>query len=266
MAQVTYEDLVEGNSGSLISRKGWTFTRLYKVSGLDGDGYNRVKQAVEQPEIPGLGDPHPSVNTVIVQRIDCVSNSHDVVELAVKYAAPDYTIPSKDEVVVNVGTTLSQTETNLDAFGNIMFTAYTYPDEYKETPGWENNYIPHGALINKLIPQSTLEMTRQENDSPLVLSSIYTGKINSQVFQGGNPGTWMCMNISGNSLDGGDTYTVTYSFQFREDNWNQDVVFISSDTGEPPIFDTPENIASGMKTYQIYTAIDFNQLGLPNLT
>ncbi len=262
MAKVTYEDLIDGNSGTNILRKGWTFVRMYKVSGLTGDGFAKVKSAYNEPDIPKLGDTHPDEPSVIVKETNIVSVASDTVEIAVKYAAPDLLQPSTTSVIIEVGSTLSQVDTNIDVNGNILQTQYTYPLLYAETPEFAGKTINHAGMVPRLIPEPTLRLTRLEDESPLIKSSIYVGKINSQIFEDGAPGTWMCTGIEGNSQDSGFTYTVTYSFQFRPDGWGQQIVFISSDTGEPPVFANPTEFNLGVRSYQIYEAIDFNQLDL----
>ncbi len=262
MAKVTYEDLVDGNSGVLTLRKGWEFTRIAVVAGLTGDGHSRIKAAVEAPGMVKIGDPHPDVESVIAKQISCASEASDIVRLAIKYSAPDLFISAPDQVVITGGSTLGQTETNTDINGDVMFTEYTYPDPYPETPDLAGDYAKHGAMVPLLIPQSTENITRIENKNPRQLASIYVGKINSIKFLDGLPHTYMCTNIDYNSQDGGLTYTVTYSFQFRPDGWSQQLVFQSSDTGDPPAFDTPEELALGVKNYDIYEQIDFKTLGL----
>ena len=262
MAKVTFKDLVDGNTGINMIRKGWTFIRMYKVSGLTGNGFAKVKAAYNEPDIPKLGDTHPDEPSVIVKEVNIISVSSDTVEIAVKYAAPDVFLPSSTSVIIEVGSTLSQVDTNLDVNGNILQTQYTYPVDYKETPEFAGKTINHAGMVARLIPEPTLQLTILEFESPLVKSSIYVGKINSQTFEDGAPGTWMCTGIQGNSQDSGFTYTVTYSFQLRPDGWGQEVVFISSDTGEPPVFANPDELNLGIRNYQIYQAIDFNQLGL----
>lgn len=262
MATVVFMDLLNGNSGNLNLSKGWTFDRQATVSGVTGDAHEKVINAANADGMPKTGDPHPNFHGVILQDINCLSVSADIVKLVLKYRAPDGLVPTADDVVVRVGSSLSQVETNVDRNGNVLFTTYTYPSDYELRPELRSKTIKQPAIVQKLIPVPDLTLTRLEDESPLVLSSIYVGAVNSVPFQGGAARTWMCTNIDGISQDGGEKWNVTYSFQHRRDTWDKTIVFEDPQTSHPPVFDTPAATALGIKTYQIYQLIDFNALAL----
>jgi len=262
--EVVIIDILDGNSGNLNMRKGWTFDRQATVTGVIGNGYEKIINAANADGMPEMGSPHPhpDLYNVLLQDKQCTSISNDIVTLTLKYRAPDVFIPTGDDVVINVGSSLSQTETNLDANGNVLFTSYTYPADYERNVQMRGVTEDQPGIISKLIPQTTQQYVRLEEDSPLALSNTYVGAINSVFFAGGAPKTWMCTGITGNSVDGGDTWSVTYSFQFKVDTWDTQLIYINPDTSKPPPFLTPAAIAAGVKSYQIYPLLDFNQLGL----
>jgi hypothetical protein len=262
MAMKVTKDVIAGASSITTLYKGQEEVRVFVVENVVGDGYAKLNNAKTGPDIPKIGDPHPSISGIIAKQIVGDGISTDIVTVAVKYGPPDRLQPTPDQVIITVGSSLTTAETNLDVDGNILQTQYTYPDPYDETPHWKGSVLTHAAMVQKLIPTSRASLTRLEDESPLFLSSFYVGRINVLPFLGALAGFWMCTDISGDSQDGGKTYNVTYTFEYKYDTWDQQVVFISSDTGDPPAFATQQELDAGVRTYQIYPAIDFNQLGL----
>ena len=260
MAVVVKEDVIAGSSATSNLRNGEERVRIFTVSGVVGDGHEKYNNVLNAKEIPENGAPHPSVDDIVVKNRTCIPKATDIVEIAVRYAPPDASIPTKNQVILNFSGGLTQTETNLDVNGNVIHTMYTYPDNYSETPELAGETLTHSAMVTKLIPTPRISIQRLENVHPLALTVIYVGRINQREFLFGNPGTWMCVDISGDSQNNGKSWNNTYTFEFRYDGWNQQVVFISSDLGEPPVFDTPQELELGVREYQIYPFANFNNL------
>jgi hypothetical protein len=101
--------------------------------------------------------------------------------------------------------------------------------------------------------------SRREGFSPAFKSRNFVGRTNSGTWGGDPPGSWLCTRIEGVSDDGGQTFNVTYEFQYNIDTWLATVVFIDPDTGRPP-----ENLieGEGLKQVQVYPRVDFNLLNL----
>lgn len=261
MAVVVIKEIIAGATSSTDISKGVTETRMFTVQGFVADGYAKLQDVKLLPEIPQINEPHPNTGSIIVKQVSVVGVSTDILTLAVRYAAPDIYKPTKDQVIITGGSSLTNAETNLDRNGNVIVTQYTYPDPYKEAPHLAGETFQHGAMIQKLVPTSRISLTRLEDETPLFFSSVYVGRINSTPFLGAPAGFWMCTEIPFDSQDGGKTYRTTYSFEFKYDSWQQQVVFIT-ESGDPPVFANPAELALGVRNYDIYPRADFTQLGL----
>lgn len=261
MAVEVIEDLIAGASSSSDITKGEGAIRVFIVTGVVGDGYEILINAKKAPGVPQIGEPHPANVNILVLGVSADGISTDIITLTIRYAAPDFDQPVKDQVIITGGSSLTSAETNLDVNGNVITTAYTYPEPYPEAPHLAGKTFTHGAMVQKLVPTSRASLTRLEDQNPLIFSPIYTGRINSQPFLFFPAGFWMCTDISGESQDGGATFNTTYSFEFKYDSWQQQVVFIT-ESGDPPAFANPDEIALGVRNYDIYPTADFNQLGL----
>jgi len=129
------------------------------------------------------------------------------------------------------------------------------------------------GVITVTSPQSSLLISRIEPGTYLAEQSIITGpgtdpglvskqyvnKTNSVEWSGGDPGTWLCENVSfdSNGMDG-IAWLMTYEFRFREEGWDQDAVYIWRETGEP----APGLVdGEGRKTIRIQGQINFENLG-----
>jgi hypothetical protein len=143
-----------------------------------------------------------------------------------------------------------QVETNKTAQGNVI------------TVGYSSGGADQGGLVSKLVPNTTISVTRRESGSPGFKSRTYVGKVNAGSWSR-DPGalarTWLCTAITGRSTDGGSTYEVNYQFQYREETWDETVVYMDTETGRPAVGITD---GDGIEEYIIYQTANFNALGL----
>ncbi len=249
-------DRIEGSGGKLTG-EGWELTRTATVTGLSGDPYDMVIDAAGASGMPDIGDGHPSRPECILRDISLSSVSANAVELQLVYRDSDTSVST-----IEVGSGLTQVETNKDHSGALITLEYEYPADYIPDPTKAGETIEQGGLVSKMSPETSIVYTRSETASPGSNSRNYTGKVNTGGWSG-DPGaaarTWLCTGITGRSQDYGTTWEVTYTFQYRSDTWDETALFINPDDGKPP-----QDVVSGVgeKVIQVYTAIDFNGLGL----
>jgi hypothetical protein len=179
------------------------------------------------------------------------------------------------EIQYETGSTVINDQTNLDKDGNIITVSYTYPDDYKYNPELASKEFTTSVLVDKLVPETTLTITRQEQITGKQLTTkslTYAGTVNESSWElaGTGPRTWICSGITGISQDNGATYTVRYSFVYRPEKsiknpdtgaitprqgWDREVVFVDPQTNEPPSDALPD-------VFKIYPETNFNSLGL----
>lgn len=83
----------------------------------------------------------------------------------------------------------------------------------------------------------------EETDTPEQYQMAWLGRVNSQTWKSGAPGTWICDQVSFQTERTDTTpnqHLFTYGFKFNAKGWQPEAVFIDNETGKPPIFD-PQN-------------------------
>jgi len=226
--------------------------RVAIVTGLSAvNAYERQTEAADALGL-SINDPHPEIATARLQRIDVEMVSHDTARCTLTYDhrdAADEASGGEEDSDIEVGASLVGEEVNTDINGNVMTVSYAdHPDQ--------------SGLVSRLRPEVTMNYTRRESSSPGAKARSYVGTVNDGGWKfdpGSAARTWLCTGIVGRSADGGDSWQVTYSFQYNPDGWGARVIWMDPDTGRPPS-DLVDG--TGIKTYQIYEPKAFNGLGL----
>ncbi len=118
------------------------------------------------------------------------------------------------------------------------------------------------------VPQPILRIVRMQKGSPDQTARLFVGRVNSSFIGDDPPLSWMCTRIDGVSSDGGETYRVTFEFQYNSRLWLFTGDWIDPETDLPVPFadwNTPrdDNGQHGEnKDFRIYDEIDFNILGI----
>lgn len=261
MATVTV-DIIDGHGLRKSAENGYETDRIAIVTGVTGDGSARLYNAVNTTGVPAIGDAHPDIAVAHLRSIDARPKDSDTVELVLKYRESTSThISLKDDPEISVGASVSQIETNKDADDNVIAVQYTYPSTYTKREEYAGKTHDQGGLVSRLMPQRTYTVRKRLSATASQIEAtndIYQGKVNAFAWRGYQPRTWLCVGISGQSNDGGQTYAVTYQFQYNPYTWDTVVTFIDPNDGKPPI-----NLdANGVKYVKVYNEIDFAGLGI----
>lgn len=253
------------------TKEGREITRAITVKGIGAVGwYNKIAEA---EDIIGatIGSAHPEISTIFLKSIEAIGVSGDIVELVYKYSQVSFF----DDDTIEVGATVIQTETNKDKDDNIIEVGYIYPKGWRQHPSDiplpEEQEDWQGKLVSLLTPELTWTKNKLEGSSPESKAITHVGKVNNSDWRGYPVGTWLCTGIVGRSSDGGDTYEVTYSFQYNRDRWTASVVYLKPD-GKPPsdyemnrIFPEQEAFCRAnylLENIEIYDDSNFNSLNL----
>lgn len=158
---------------------------------------------------------------------------------------------------IEIGTCLTQADSNTDKDGNVIFVTYNYPAGYTQNPQNAGVQIKQGGMISKQIQETTFSLkyivgalgtpmtSGYQTASAVVLNfaQTYVGTVNMSVW-GSAPGgarCWLCESVRGVSHNGGLTYEVTTTFHYRKGydssgagGWDFLLIFINPDDGKPP--------------------------------
>lgn len=263
MAKIT-DDILEGASGT-IDYLGWKeFTRIMIVSEISLATTGWLEKVAAALAASGLviGAQHPTYPAMFLSQIQPEGLANDTIKLTCSYNKSIWKKPPQfEDDAIEVGASIASVETNKDKNNVEMFLKYTYPVGYQRSPHDDpltaEKIIEVGHLTNKPVADLTWSKNKIENSSPESKAENYVSKVNSSSWRGYPVKTWLCTRIYGRSTDGGETYNVTYDFQYRPDNWDHTAIFIKDD-GKPP----KETDGDSKKTYSLLKEANFNNLNL----
>ena len=256
-------DIIDGNRGRK-TYQGWELERIAVVTGLTGTPHKKLIDAANTSGVPSIGDGHPSLSTCKLREIIPESVGKDEVKLRLIYSqyvtSTSQWQPTFD--TIECGASIGQVETNKDIDDNVMWVQYTYPADYTKNLDYASKTHKQGGTIIRLVPESSISIVKQELFPPAEKARAFVGKVNATgwIIDPNAPArTWLCSGIVGRSTDGGVTYFVTYTFQYRPDTWDATILFTDPNDGKPP----DDLVAgTGSKVYQIYEETNFNYLNL----
>jgi hypothetical protein len=213
-------------------------------------GITQLRQALEHANLPRVGQAHPDIEDLVARSITAKPDGPNAAIITIDYHNPAGS--NNDIPQVKVGSALRQQSTETDLSGNRITVAYS-------ASGEDTDLSIQGARVAVLRPQTELTFSRLETTHPASTAKTYAGTVNrSNIFDGG-PGTWLCTAISGNSDDGGQTFLVTYLFQYNAEGWQPIVSYTDPKTNRPPA-DLVGGV--GIKRVTLYRDEEFKNMGL----
>ncbi len=261
--------------GARASQDGVGYTSYERKAIIDGltESPTLLNDALDHPQLPVPGDPHPFIDYLFVKGREASATSPTQVTVRLTYARSGLALQGEEEnhTTITVGSSTTSVVTNKTALGNVMTVQYDDNRPVEERPNRGSNPQRQTGEVSKDVPLSTLTFSRTETRSEEEISALsryYTGTINSAVWHGGEPRTWKCTGITGNSSDSGGTFTVNYTFEYNPDTWDVEVAY-KDDRGIPIELLEHEGRRSqvsaaekGIRTFRIYLMTNFNELGL----
>lgn len=269
MAITVEFDQIDGMS-AVLTENGWEITRTAIVKGLTGTKSAKIISAVNSAEViaagmPEIYDSHPDKSSAKLREIRPSIIDTDTVKCSLVYRSSGViTNPPLDQTIISVGSSVQQVEVNKDTAGDLSVSHTYTADEILKFGPFNPALpmpVPQGGTISVFRPQTTYEYSRRQSASPGNYALDYVGKVNSSSWKGGAAKTWLCTGITGRSSDNGETYDVTFSFQYNPDTWNPEYVFLMPD-GKPPAV-TNSNPQAGpvdLKRANYYTTANFGSL------
>lgn len=222
-------------------------------------GEDLFERALLADDMPQVGDPHPTVDGVVLRNRRATARGHRIVFVELEYGLPDEggggpPIPPGDSVGISGGTFLETVDEAQDVTGADIQVSYKGEVQ--------------GGTVQVQRPRDQVELTGYVYGQPGAITRGLVGRVNSDGFTGidpaAAPGTWRCEggDFEYEPLDEGsgfltDRYRLTLRFSFNPNGWNPRVWYTDADTGEP-VPDAVEGV--GKKTVQAYQAVSFSAI------
>lgn len=257
MAIEVTADLVSGG-GMSETKDGMQCQRHFMVTGIEGEASKIEYLALQADGIPKLRDAHPSVPKMFCDSRSTSPKDPQTVEITCHYKQPtrasDRNAGDKAQPQIQIGASVVTQSTNLDADDNVM--------ECERRNTADSTTVKQPVMAQVQVPQIVLRLQRKEENSPHAKARDYVGRVNKEKFYDGDEKCWLCTRIEGNSEDGGDSYIVTYEFQYNSWTWKWKAYYqennlpVKSDASPEPI------LGYEIKWFDIYEAVSFSPLGL----
>jgi len=179
-----------------------------------------------------------------------------------KYAHSPYS-----GVQISTMSQVSQIESNKDIYGFPVALVYDFPATYggdaptprqEELRGTQSG--EQGGTYQRLVPESTRVYTIRQPIDGDVIARQFIGTTNQYAWQGGAAGTWMLSSVTGETDNSNQLipeWVNTYTFQYRADGWDPEVIFNDPLTNEP----VPDPVLGDSKVIvEAYNRKDFSFL------
>jgi len=288
------------NTGATLSNTGWVInqTAIFRnldpaedsIAGLVSAAYNvlltndyYVGKFLNFTDIdPVSGEQWP----IVLDQLDFSTLSQDTQEVGIIWRSR-----RNGPMRVQFSTGAVMEQTNMTYGGSPIVLKYKYPNDPNLYGDKADQEEATGVMMDKLIPERTVELTRTEwgptygyNPGYNVIRLIdekkhkyegHTNLTNWSPIPGLPPRPainiecWLCTGINATTNDGGLTYDVSYSFVFRDPipvtaqvnesqttthvgGWVAEALFIDPGTGRPPSnLGTPHYSTYGNAAYRV---------------
>lgn len=245
---------IEGDVAGEFSSEinGFLFTVTIKLTDVAGD--NDVAQmvnALSDPNVPLIGTDLSGVSLDLtgcwLRNIKVRPLGNNQWRAILQYQHSPFNQLNRLQIATQ--TQVSQVESNKGLptgphpNGEPINTRYQYPTTYggtKPTQAQEDLRGAYtdlqGGTFTKLSPESTRTYTVREPEDGDVRAREFVGTVNDDIWQSGAAGTWLLSSITGatdDSLQIPPEWVNSYTFQFRSDGWQPEVVHTDELTNEP---------------------------------
>lgn len=272
MAAVVYLDRLDGERATHMLIQGWAITRgatVAKLIGAQNIGQLlSMAEAALVAEVGERGDPCPDISVpTYLEQFGYEVIDNETVKATIIYKG----FPA---LQIEFSASMSQVESNIDRFGNIILVTYKYPNDYLLDPRKAGKVIKQGGMISKPQPELifSIKFTCTSGINSVTALCAIEGFVNANVWRigtiPGNPRTWMAERIRAVSKDG-FSYDMDCAFHYRSQGWDPLVTYINPDDGKPP----PNLVQSNPTTWldpagniSAYTPQGPQQTTFPNIT
>lgn len=265
-----FEDLARGGGATSALGGGFKVQRLFVVDNIEGNPADIIPRGLTAGGIPKTGDIHPSVPRIRCNNVSATPIDANKVEVTASYETLSFgktPVDEEAEIQISINGSVQSVLTNQFFKGNKkvgMTLEYTFPpnkDKKGLPPNTPQKIVPTANREQAII---SISLSRLESEHPLNKAIQFVDKTNSKSFLGTKERTWLCRAITGVSGDSGETYQVTYQFEFKAENWDVFIFWADKNTGEIPaeVAEKPSAFTESAKFFQLQRTADFGKLKL----
>lgn len=246
---------IKRSSRVRLTEDGYRAERVAMVSGVSGTAAQVLYNAINDSQLPDIGDAHPEISDITLQSIDCQPAGGGQFRVVMSYYKDSGQTTTKASAEVRMSTGFAVEEQNTDSNGEAMTATY----------------LAGTSLVKQVFtaeverPRSTFEFEYTASAIPHGDINIYLGKINSTAWNGYAAGTILCAGID--ARPAGSDYRVTYTFTYRAEGWNYQGKLLSNPYAVNPVSvapGDPDNLIdydNQTKTFNVYLPVELNDLG-----
>jgi hypothetical protein len=234
---------------------GYTAVRVATLSGVEGNADEKQFNALDDEQLPVIGDSHPKIPGITLQSKSAESFGEGIFKVTLNYGDPNRfgSAGAGSPAEVMIGTTLQEIITTTDRMGNTLEVVYfdnARGTELFEVDEGETTTVQtlnerkrrYVATASVYRPITTLTFRRRTKNKPFAESIGFVGSVNKFDFVVNNDAeAWLCTRIDSVSPDGNQTFNTTYEFLLNERGtpytWETPILFVDPETGEVPVAD-----------------------------
>jgi len=256
------KDIRRDTSKITETKDGFRHVRVFDVDALGSNSERLLLDALEQGDIPKIGDPHPFINGIFCldreskqppgtksARVTCTYGVEDAAAVGAGAVGGRGLVEFFADVVTETVTT--------DINGDMLITIWTgvLQASSLSTP---QEFLLAARRHRVEVDRPTIGVRLRRKESQLSTERILAivGSVNASTWSGSRPKTWLCRSVdSSENTDG--SHQVSYTFTYKPDTWQ--VLLTTRIENEIPL-DVVEG--NGIALYDVYPLFDFNSVGI----
>lgn len=244
---------IKESSRIQLDKNGYSAERVAIVSGVAGTAAEVLFNAINDSQLPDIGDAHPDVSNITLQKLSCEPLGGGRFRVLMTYFKDTGQTTTSSNAESRTSSGLAVEETHLDINGVALKTAYA------TGYGTVQTRQTYTAEVERPRIQFNFEYTAA--DYPTADLNKYLGKINSTAWNGYAPETILCAGIDIDQA--GADFRVKYTFAYREETWQ----FLAKTRFSPPLIAHPSDpdaaldLDTGTRVFDVYKTVDFTPLG-----
>lgn len=225
---------IKRNSRMRLTRDGYRAERIATISNVSGTAEEVLYNAINDSQLPDIGDAHPEVADITLQSLDCQPLGGGRFRVVMTYFKDSGQTTTRANAEVRLQSSLAVEEENVDSGGGAMTATY----------------LAGSTLVKQVFtaeverPRATFEFEYTVAAIPHEDINAYMGRVNKTAWNGYARGTILCAGID--AQPAGADYRVTYTFAYRAGGWDYQGKLLSN-----PYAVNPVSIAPGDPDYEI---------------
>lgn len=251
-------DIIE-NTSIIQNKNGYTVTRIAIVESVSGNASTRIYNAINDAQLPNLGDAHPDISTITLNDISGEVIDNETVKVTMSYYNDPESATTQATAAVRATGSTALDETQTDVNGDRLYFKIA-ADVFG--PGIAYESITYTAEVER--PRLSIEFNYTGTAYPHSDIQAYLGRVNDNVWNGYPAKSMLCSAINVNER--GDNFDISYTFVNNEKGW-QFLAALNEKNLNLPASVHPTDPTDGVdlydagKKFDVYQTADFSALG-----